>query len=145
MKKITLIALIICVLGACSKDKFNTNPQIEIHSYNTKVVDPSGTLMIQLKFTDKEGDISEGKFVYIEKRTNRKPPPVNTGYLDSVVSTIPHFIDNTSGYLELTLPWQNLHLSDVENDSLYFRFVAVDRAGNKSDTVNSDRIVVLRQ
>ena len=143
MKKNTLIALIPCVfLFACSKNQFKTHLQIEVSSYNTKVIAPQQDLIIQLKFTDKGGDISQGKFVYIPIHTNKRQLPPDL-VLDSVASTIPQSPSNTIGFLQLKLPWSYLNRSPVENDTFYFRFVAVDRAGNKSDTVNSDRIVVL--
>ena len=145
MKKIIAFLITACAIAACSKDKFKTVPQVSIDSYNTKVVGTDQTLNINVKFTDKEGDLSNGKFVYIQQRTNLRPPPPNTGYPDSVINTIPTFPDNTQGDFQVSLPWRFLHLSDLENDTLVFRFVVVDRAGNKSDTLNSDQIVILRQ
>ncbi len=146
MKRISLVALIACAVVACSKDKFKTQPQIEIKSYNTKVVAPSQNLVITLHFTDKQGDISNGEFVFFPVRTNLKPPPPNTTtYDDSVSRPIPQFPDNTQGEIQFTLPYSYLHISSSENDSLYLKFTAVDRAGNKSDTIQSDNIVVLYQ
>jgi len=144
MKKIFLIAIVVGALIACNKDKFKTQPQIEITSYNTKEVSPGQDMVIQLKFTDKEGDISNGTFIYVPKRLNIRPVPPDLEYLvDS--SVIPTFPDQTSGTFEFRLPWNFLHKSDIENDSIYFSFIAVDRGGNRSDTVNSDKIVILRQ
>lgn len=144
MKKILVVSTLVLLL-ACNKDKFQTKPQIEIVNYNTKVVGKGQQLVIDLQFTDKEGDLSEGKFVYIHKRTNRRLLPVTLNYPDSVINTVPVFPDHSKGEFSLHLDYTNLQRSPVENDSIYFRFVVVDRAGNKSDTVNSDQIVVLRQ
>lgn len=142
MKSIVLVLLIAGGVIACNKDKFTTKPQIEVATYNAKVVAPQQDLVIQLKFMDKEGDISEGKFVYIPIRTNRRPLPPDL-VLDSVDLTVPKFPNNNTGFYELRLPWSYLQRSPVENDTFYFRFVAVDRAGNKSDTVNSAQLVAL--
>ena len=145
MKKIALIALILFAVVACNKDKFNTKPQIEISSYNTKVVGPNGNIIIQLKYTDKEGDLDNGTFVYIPVRANRRKVPPSSKSYDSVSYTIPQYPSNPDGYLQLNLPWSSQHQDYIlENDSIYFRFVVVDRAGNKSDTVNSDRVVFLQ-
>ena len=144
MKKILFSVVFIAVLTGCDKDKFKTQPQIEIQSYNTNVLSPGASLVIDLKFTDKEGDLNGGKFVYIPRRLNRRPIPADR-VLDSVITAIPEFPANDQGFFQLRLEWRNLQRSPVENDSIFFRFVVVDRAGNKSDTVNSDRIVILRQ
>jgi hypothetical protein len=142
MKSIILVLLVTGGVIACKKDKFTTRPKIEVSSYNTKTVAPQQNLIIQLKFTDKEGDISEGKFVYIPVRTNKRPLPPDL-VLDSVDLNIPKFPNNNTGFYELRLPWSYLQRSPVENDTFYFRFVAIDRGGNKSDTVNSAQVVAL--
>ncbi|MBD0286343.1 MAG: hypothetical protein ICV84_15865 [Flavisolibacter sp.] len=145
MKKNLILVLFIAFLMGCSKDKFKTQPQIKIKSYNTKEVQRNQDLVIQLSFTDKEGDLANGKFTYMPRRTNLRPPPPGVRYPDSVKVNIPQFPTSDNGDFELRLNWNVLHLSDRENDSLFFRFVVMDKAGNKSDTVNSDRIVIMRQ
>lgn len=145
MKKI-IPFLFVTFLVACDKDKFETKPQIEIDSYNTKVLPPPPhpELIINLKFTDKEGDLGNGSFTYIPTRLNRRRLPAGQEYSD-VTETIPEFSDHNKGELELRLAWKDLHRSDLENDTIMFKFVVVDREGNKSDTVQSDQIVILRQ
>ena len=144
--KLSYIAVLLLVIGmiACSKDKFKTNPQIEIKDINKKTIGRTDVLKVTLKFTDKEGDLSQGKFVYIPKRLNIRPlPPLIPDY-DSVKITLPGFPDENNGEFVLQLPWLNLHKSDQENDSIFLRFVVVDRNDHKSDTINSDRIVILK-
>ncbi len=146
MKKIAFIALIVCAVVACTKDKFTTKPQIEISSYNTKVVGQNTNAVIQLKFTDKEGDLNNGTFVYIPVRANKRRVPASQKSYDSVASTIPEFPSNSSGLFAVTIPWNSMHQDYIlENDTIYFRFVVVDKAGNKSDTVNSANVVFLQQ
>ena len=137
-------ALLLFAIG-CDKDKFQTNPQIEIKSYNTKEIGNGQTLQIRLKFTDKEGDIGGGRFVYIPKRLNVRPLPPQVPNYDSVRNNLPSFPDETDGEFLLTLPWLFLHKSDLENDTIVIRFVAVDRGGNKSDTITSDQLVIRKQ
>jgi len=100
-----------------------------------------------LKYTDKEGDLGGGKLIYIPVRTNRRQlPPSLQPTPDS--TTIPAFPNNSTGFIQLSLPWSTpgLHQDYIkENDTIYFRFVAKDVAGNRSDTVNSDKIVFLQQ
>lgn len=145
MKKITFFFFILVLAAACSKDKFKTQPQITVASYNTKTVGRNGTLSLGLKFTDSEGDLGKGKLVYMIKRTNRRRLLPGVSYLDSIKVMLPEFPNSNEGEIQLQTTWTDLHKDDRENDTIFFRFVAVDRAGNKSDTVNSDQVVVLRQ
>ena len=131
-------------LFACNKGKFKTNPSLEITGYKEKTVTRTGSLIINLRFTDKQGDLPNGAFVYIPIRLNARPlPPLIPNY-DSVKLVVPTFPDNSDGTFQLNLPWINIHKSDIENDTIKMRFVVVDRAGNKSDTVNSDQLVILK-
>ena len=143
MKKI-IPFLSVCFLLACDKDKFETKPQIEINSFNTEVLPPHAELIANLKFTDKEGDLANGQFVYIPNRLNKRRLPLGQGY-SPITVPIPEFSDNSKGEFELRMLWRDLHKSDLENDTISFKFVAIDREGNSSDTVESDRVVILRQ
>ena len=145
--KITVIfalVLIIAVVASCGKDKFKTQPQIEIKSINKKTIGRQDILTIRLRFTDKEGDLANGKFVYIPKRLNIRPLPPTIPTYDSVRLPIPTFPNENDGEFDLELAWINLHKSDIENDTITMRFVVVDRGNNKSDTVSTDKLVILK-
>jgi hypothetical protein len=133
------------VLLSCDKDKFETKPQIEIDSYNTKELPAGADLIINLKFTDKEGDLGQGQFTYIPVRLNKRGLPPSVPNYTPVDLSIPEFSDHNKGEFELKLEWKNLHKSDRENDTINLKFVAVDREGNSSDTIQSDQLVILRQ
>jgi hypothetical protein len=138
--------LLVTFLLSCDKDKFETKPHIEIESYNTQELPPNADLTINLKFTDKEGDLGNGQFTYIPVRLNRRGlPPTVPDYGPVNLPPIPEFSDHNKGEFELKIRWVFLHKSDFENDTIKLKFVAVDRAGNSSDTVESDQIVILRQ
>lgn len=141
---IIAVALIAVTALACGKDKFKTQPQIEIKSINNNVLGRDQTLTIQLRFTDKEGDLADGKFVYIPKRLNKRPLQPTIPNYDSVKLVVPKFPDETDGEFVLSLPWINLHKSDTENDTITLRFVVVDRGNNKSDTIGTDQLVILK-
>jgi hypothetical protein len=132
------------IFASCNKGKFTTRPQITIKSYSKKSIGNGQNLTINLQFTDKEGDIGNGEFVYIPKRLNKRPLLPTIPDYDSVRLVVPTFPDETQGEYILSLPWINLHKSDQENDTIFMRFVVVDRAFNKSDTVNSDQLVILK-
>lgn len=137
--------LFVIFLVACDKDKFETKPQIEIDSYNTKELPAGADLIINLKFTDKEGDLGQGQFTYIPVRLNKRGLPPSVPNYTPVDLSIPEFSDHNKGEFELKLEWKNLHKSDRENDTINLKFVAVDREGNSSDTIQSDQLVILRQ
>lgn len=143
MKKVILF-LFVSLLVACGKDKFETKPRIEIESYKNSVLPPGENLVINLKFYDEEGDIGTGKFTYIPERLNRRPLPAGQEYVP-VDLVIPEFSDHNKGEFELRLQWVDLHKSDLENDTIQLRMAATDREGHTSDTITSDRLVILRQ
>lgn len=144
-RKLYLSAAVIVLLAACGKDNFETKPQIKVKSLNGNVLHLGGTLAISLTFTDKEGDISKGRFVYFPVRLNKRPLPSNiTPYIDSIPYALPEFPDKSQGEIQLTLQYNDLHKSPIENDTIRLRFVAIDRAGHKSDTIATDKIVILK-
>lgn len=136
--------LFVIFLVACDKDKFETKPQIEVESFNTEVLPPHANLVVTMNFTDKEGDLGKGELTYIPISLNKRKLPPDLEY-GPVPLSIPEFSDHNKGEFELKLEWKWLQKSPVENDTIKFQFVAVDRAGNRSDTVESDQVVILRQ
>lgn len=143
-RKLFFSVAFIVLLVACGKDSFQTKPQIKIKSMNGNVIPGGGTLSVNLTFTDKEGDLGDGKLVYIPRRLNRRPLPPAIPAYDSVVNILPKFPSKSLGEIQVSLGYNYLHKSDIENDTISLRFVAVDKAGHKSDTVTSDRIVILK-
>ncbi len=151
MKAILVVLCSILILVACSKDNFETKPEIEIKSFSPKVVPQNGNMIIDLEFRDKEGDLDA---VYIWKtRLNKLVRPT---VRDSIPPRlIPEFPKNQKGELELNLEYQAHLLSAqtprrdpltgrLEPDTLNMRMVVKDKAGNASDTVYLNNIVILR-
>src|SRR4051794_21911312 len=60
---VTVIASFFVI--ACKKDKFETKPTLTLKSYNTRVVEVNGVLVVEFEVTDKEGDI--GDSIYVKK------------------------------------------------------------------------------
>ena len=147
-----LTFLFLITLLSCSKDKFETIPQLSFKSKNTDVVGINGTLRLTFEFTDKEGDVSDTLFV-IRQRLNVRGPisPFPSPY------PIPNFPLTRKGEFEVMLTYQFgliFGLSPLrvigsnpprnEPDTLNLKFVARDKAGNKSDTVTVKNIIVIR-
>ena len=137
-----MLAIAACIV-ACGKDKFQTKPQIEIKSIYGQILPLNAVMQIQMSFTDKEGDIGGGKLVYSFQRLNKRPLPTGISYLDSIQVDVPKFPSKSLGEMQLNLKYSDLHKSSIENDTLKLRFVATDKAGHRSDTLITDRLVIL--
>ena len=151
MRIILIILSVTLFFLACSKDNFETKPQIEIKSANPTVVPLNSNMIVDLKFTDKEGDLAD---VYIWKvRLNKLVRPT---VRDSIPPRpVPDFPKNQKGELELDLQYQ-AHLISAQNprrdpitgrlepDTLNMKFVVKDEAGNVSDTAFLNNVVILR-
>jgi hypothetical protein len=154
MKRIFIIALALVAIVACNKDKFQTKPQVTIKSYNLTQVPFNAPLIFTLEVTDKEGDVDDSMFV-IRQRLNKK----NTTLPSTSRFDIPTFPDKasaeftlsyryafelTGGLLPIDIPGTGTP-AKKEVDTLIFKFVVKDKAGNRSDTTTSQPIYVERR
>jgi len=153
MKTLLLFAVLILFgFGSCNKDKFQTIPQLKFKSKNTDLVPQNGSLRITLEYTDKEGDVDDSLLV-VRERLNRRGPLI----LPASPYSIPSFTDTDKGEFEITLSYQfglifgipalripGSNPAQNEPDTLTLKFVARDKAGNKSDTLTVSNIFVTR-
>lgn len=152
MKKFLIAFASLIILNACDKDKFETKPQIKIVSVNRDVVEKNGSLQFLLEFTDKEGDVDDSLFV-IRQRLNRRSPftsrPSPYG--------VPEFPNQSKGEIQVTLAYNEgitfgisplripgTNPEQFQPDTMRFKFVLKDKAGNVSDTATSKEIIVIR-
>jgi hypothetical protein len=138
----TLVLSVLVLLVACGKDKFETKPLLEIKDYSAKDIYPGQDLVIRINYFDKEGDLSQTPFTAIRRRTNINPPSSQFPFADTLIYTLPEFPAKDNGEISFHLNYDFLRQSTVENDTLHFRFSVVDKAGNVSDTVVSDQIII---
>lgn len=153
MKRILFILTIITVVAvACNKDKFQTKPTLEIKSYSTLTVPFNGSIVINLRAFDKEGDVQDS-LIIIKNRLNKR---VVTTIRDTLRYKFPVFPKNTTTDIQATLDFQTI-LSALnppnipgsnpvmkERDTLILKFAVKDNAGNVSDTIRSQQIIVIR-
>lgn len=133
--------LSVVLLLACGKDKFQTKPLIEVKDYNSKVIPRNGTLVIRLNYFDKEGDLGDGDMYVYRQRLNVIPPNQDRG--DILTYVIPSFNNRDQGELRLQFNEVDfLSESTNVNDTMVFKIAVKDRAGNASDTITTDKIVV---
>ena len=152
MKQYFGLFLLLGILVACGKDKFETKPQLTLKSVNNKEVPFNGNLVVNLEFTDKEGDVSDSIYVIRERLNARQPiapPPLEY--------TIPDFPSRDKGEFEININYLNLvngmssiripgtNPSEFETDTLRLKFVARDKGGNFSDTLIVNDIFVERR
>jgi hypothetical protein len=143
--KTILAILVSLVLFACGKDRFATKPRIEIKSYSSKEISEHGKLTIRINYFDKEGDLGQGNFFAVRRRLNALP--LGTGdadRADTLRYLLPEFTARDKGEIFLELNYDDfLKESLSKNDTIDFRIAVTDIAGNKSDTISSDKIVIL--
>lgn len=139
------LPLIIVVSGivACGKDKLNTKPSIEIKNISSTEILPGEQLIINLNYTDKEGDLGGGQLTYIRNRLNIKPIPdaPSNDKTDTIDRPLPDFPKTTSGEIELKIDGAFMSEDPFENDTMFFRIFVKDSGGNVSDTLNTGTIV----
>lgn len=149
---ISLLAIVVFVLIACGKDRFQTVPQLKLKSRNTDIVPINGVLRLTVEFTDKEGDVNDSLLI-VRQRLNVRGP------LTMAASPygIPDFPLTDKGEFQLNLEYQRhliLAMAPIripgsnpaknEIDTLRLKIVARDKEGNKSDTLVVDNVYVTR-
>ena len=153
MKKYFGLFLLLGILVACGKDKFETKPQLTLKSVNSREVPFNGNLVVTLEFTDKEGDVNDSLYV-IRERINKRGPVV----APPSDFKIPNFPNRDQGEFQINFDFQTqlafgftsiripgTDPSQFEPDSLILKFVARDKEGNLSDTLVVDKIIVERR
>jgi hypothetical protein len=138
-----LIALVFLFMAvSCSKSNSGGKPSITIENITT-TVDSFSNLVVNLKFHSSGASLSGGTFSSLRSRLNQNPP-TNVSGSDTITSPIPTFPNEQQGELNYTLPYQGyLSTGSPENDTLVFRFWAIDAAGHSSDTISSPKVVIL--
>ena len=152
MKSIISISVLFIIILACNKDKFQTKPQITVKSVSDKLIPFNGSIDVTLEFTDKEGDVNDSIFV-VRERINRRGPLVRP----ASPYKIPAFPNSTKGEFIVSLQYSaglTFGISPIriigsnparnEPDTMNLKFVARDKAGNKSDTATVENVIIIR-
>jgi hypothetical protein len=149
---ISLLAIVVFVIVACGKDKFETIPKLKLKSRSTDIVPINGTLRLNVEYTDKEGDVRDSLLIVRERLNVR-----GATQLPASPYGIPDFPNTDKGEFEISLnyqfglvfglaPLRVTGSNPVRNevDTLRLKIVARDAAGNKSDTLIVDNVYVTR-
>ncbi len=139
---IFILSLAVLVV-ACGKDKFETKPRLEITNYSSKEIRQGDNLKISINYFDKEGDLNSAPVFAVINRLNANPLPAGQNRVDTLNYSLPDFPQKDKGEVFFQLPFDFLKESLTENDTLQFKFAVTDRAGNNSDTITSDPVVII--
>lgn len=137
------------LMAGCSKDKYTTKPQLTFKSVKNYTVERGGLIHITIGFTDKEGDISDT--LYIQNRTAACPA---SDFQSPAAYPIPDFptSSNLSGNIDIiyengSVDTQNALYSAnscEKPDTTFFYFWIKDKANNVSDTVRTDKPLIIK-
>src|SRR3954447_1267998 len=146
--KILVAFIAICFLGACSKDKYTTKPQLKYKGVNTKVLNRNQTLTFTLEVTDSQGDLQDS--IWVEEVVRNCPSGGGVSrYRMPAFSSVKNFkgdIEVCYSYgLNLSCPAIIEPRCLNRNDSATYRFWIRDRAKNVSDTISSEEVVIVQQ
>ena len=154
MKRIFFTSAVVLLLAACGKDKFETKPRFVLKSQSASFVPIGNNLRLVFEYTDKEGDVNDTLYFKKERLNLRKVATVR----DSLPLIVPDFPHTPKGEIVLNLDYQTYLISaqeapranpgqlpeKFESDTLNLKFVLKDKAGNKSDTVRVDNVIIER-
>jgi hypothetical protein len=148
--------LLVLIIVGCSKDKFATKPSLKFKSISSYDIGNKQLFEIRLEYTDAEGDLSvDNDALSIRRIVSRCK--ADTGKFPFILPAVPE-TKNSSGEIVIrfannTLDYINQGygiyakascVSSVLTDTTTFLFSIKDKAGNISDTITTDRPVLIR-
>jgi hypothetical protein len=147
MKKIAVLLFAVSALFACSKDKFKTVPQIEIKSFGPDVVHNKETFSLRAIIRDKEGDLKD-TITFYRKYFNGATMVKQDSFLKYNLDNF-GFPENDEievqllfSYGEDRSPTYLLQNTELADRDLTIGIVVKDKAGNRSEYVETDRITL---
>jgi hypothetical protein len=143
MKNLIFCGLVMLFIISCSKDSFQSKPQLFLKSVSSTNIPNGGNLEIKFRLTDKEGDFRDT--IWVKKITTRCP---NSNFADSSIFRVPSDVPRTNffdGEVVISLNYfLGLQPRCTKADTAVFSFWMKDAAGNKSDTVSTPSIIIAR-
>ena len=145
MKVFLSLAVLVLIFAACKKDKFTTEPQIKFKSISPSVAVKGNIISFTSSFTDEEGDIQDS-IIYVFKRfaaiptidtfkLKLNPDKIPVGRQGDILIRFSYGefpADNSATFI-------NLESADIQ---VSFGLIIRDRAGHRSNYVESDKITL---
>ncbi len=147
--KLLILLAIPVIFYGCTKDSYTSAPQISIKSINSSKLSTGDLLLIDINFTDKEGDISDTLWIQKFSRTC----PNTAGVQFTSANKVPDFTatSNLKGVLEVGYAYNsNINGYNTisgcgnKNDTAYFKIWLKDLANHVSDTIITSNIILLK-
>ncbi len=145
--KILVSLTVIIFLAACTKQKYDTKPQITFKKASTTTLNHNETITFNMEVTDAEGDIHDTMWIQKVVRNCSSSNFTAKYKMPDFAST-----KNLKAQLDVCFAYGNNLGCPVisgpacpnRNDTATFRFWIKDKGGNVSDTVVSPTIVILK-
>ncbi|MEN9571077.1 MAG: hypothetical protein RL172_2308 [Bacteroidota bacterium] len=145
MRTTLLLLLISFLFTGCGKDKFTSIPQIKYKSANTTELSRGQVLRFIISYTDKEGDLQDS--IYIEQSSLNCR---NTFFKET--RAMPAFpkTGNAEGEIEISYGYRVPNFPSLRepqcgvNDTCIFRFMLKDNAQNRSDTIRTEAVIIVK-
>ncbi|MGZ5286920.1 MAG: hypothetical protein ACXWB9_07040 [Flavisolibacter sp.] len=145
MKKILPFLVVVMAVFACSKDKFKTEPQVEIKSLGPAEVRKGELFSLRAIVRDKEGDLQDSVLLVRKRFAGNTQLTVDTLRYDISNFNFPdkNVIEVTAifSYGELRDGYIFANLESQDRD-FAVGIIVRDKAGHRSEYVESDRIVL---
>lgn len=133
---------------ACQKDRFTTKPQLKFIKASSYDVQKGQALKLDLELTDAEGDVQDTLFI---RREVKNYGAVNQTFTYMLSSSVPTQ-HNLKATVQVCFTINELvgecpvysAASPQNRDTTTFKFWIRDKAGNFSDTVSTDKEVVIK-
>ena len=137
------------IIAGCTKDKYTTKPQLTFKSVNSYNVERGDLIVFNIEFRDKEGDVSDT--LYIQNRTANCP---TSDYAAPAAYKVPDFptSSNIKGQLQIVFENGTNNTGNViytgnrcsKPDTTIFYFWIKDKKNNVSDTIRTDKPVIIQ-
>jgi hypothetical protein len=137
------------LIAGCTKDNYTTKPQLSFKSVNSYNIPRGGLIEFNIEFRDKEGDVSDT--LYIQNRTANCP---TSDYGAPAAYKIPEFptSSNLKGNFQIVFENGTNNTGNViytgnrcnKPDTTIFYFWIKDKAKNTSDTIRTDKAVIIQ-
>jgi hypothetical protein len=143
MKTYLIIGILVLTAFSCGKDKIENRPRLTLNSVSSTTVPNGFDLQVKMRLTDKQGDFYDT--IWVRKITTRCP---SSNFADSLLYRVPNDLPRTNNFDgELIVTFQYavaLQPRCPRPDTAVFSIWMKDKEGNKSDTVRTEPIIILR-
>ena len=145
MKKLLVLTVVVLALVACSKDKFKTEPQVEILSLGPSEVNKGEIFTFRAQVRDKEGDLQDSVLLVRKRFAGNVELTVDTLRYD-----ISSFAFPDKSIIEVSAVFSYGEIRDsyifanLENQDREFAvgIIVRDKAGNRSEYQESGKILL---